>query len=233
MSPATHPAKPPIQVAGIRSLAEAKMLADRGVTHLGYPLVLDHHDEDLPAAEVRKIVAAVGDAATHVLITYLTSPGEILELTRALGVRWVQLHAPMSAAALESLRALAPDLTIIKSVVFGREDVEVTTAAALSWAPFVDWLITDTFDPDTGASGATGRTHDWALSAALARRSPRPVMLAGGLTPENVAQAITAVAPAGVDVHTGVEGPGGFKDPARVSAFVAASRAALEGLARE
>lgn len=208
------------------------MLAERGVTHLGYPLVLDHHEEDLPAEAVREIVAAVGDAATHVLITYLTSPEAILKLTRSLGVRWVQLHAPMPVGALETLRTLAPDLTIIKSVVFGREDVAKTTSEALSWAPFVDWLITDTFDPETGASGATGRTHDWALSAALVRRSPRPVMLAGGLHPENVAQAIEAVAPAGVDVHTGVEGPDGFKDPARVAAFVAASRAALDTLAR-
>jgi len=72
-------------------------------------------------------------------------------------------------------------------------------------------LITDTFAPETGAAGATGRTHDWSVSRRLVELSERPVLLAGGLTAENVRRAILEVRLAGVDVHTGVENAAGRK----------------------
>jgi phosphoribosylanthranilate isomerase len=72
-------------------------------------------------------------------------------------------------------------------------------------SPFVDAFITDTFDPRTGASGATGKTHDWRVSRRLVEISARPVILAGSLTPENVTRAILEVRRAGVDSHTDVE----------------------------
>jgi len=95
----------------------------------------------------------------------------------------------------------------------------------------VDAFITDTYDPATGACGATGRTHDWSVSRKLVELSSRPVLLAGGLTPDNIRQAIGQVRPAGVDAHTGVEGPDGRKDPALVRRFVAEARAAFHALA--
>jgi phosphoribosylanthranilate isomerase len=85
----------------------------------------------------------------------------------------------------------------------------------------VDAFITDTYDPTTGRSGATGKTHAWGVSRRLVELSPKPVILAGGLTPENVRAAVLAVRPAGVDVHTGVEGPDGRKAPRLVEHFVA------------
>ena len=76
-------------------------------------------------------------------------------------------------------------------------------------APLVDCFITDTFDPSTGARGATGKTHDWAVSRRLVEASPKPVILAGGLHPGNLGEAVRGVRPAGVDVHTGIEEPDG------------------------
>ena len=104
-------------------------------------------------------------------------------------------------------------------------------AEVTAFAPHVDGFITDTFDPATGASGATGKTHDRAVSRRLVELSPRPVILAGGLTPENVGRAIRTVRPAGVDVHTGVEDRNGRKDPRRVRAFVAEAEEAFAALA--
>jgi phosphoribosylanthranilate isomerase len=95
---------------------------------------------------------------------------------------------------------------------------------------FVDAFITDTFDPKTGASGATGITHDWSVSHRLVERSDRPVILAGGLTPENVRKAILAVNPAGVDSHTGVEDAAGRKSREKVEKFVTEAQAAYRKL---
>ena len=216
-----------VQVAGIRSVQEAQLLVEEGVTHLGYPLVLDHHPEDLSRGEVRRVIEQVGHAASHVVITYLTEPADIVDLVRGVGATVCQLHAPISVESLRRLKEDAPEIEIIKSVVFHRDAPEPTIERALECSPWVDHFITDTFDPATGASGATGKTHDWSLSRALVLRSPRPVILAGGLTPVNVAEAIRAVAPAGVDVHTGVENADGNKERAQVRAFVHAARDAL------
>jgi phosphoribosylanthranilate isomerase len=146
--------------------------------------------------------------------------GAIADFCRALGARTVQLHGDVSRAELERLRERDPSLTIIKSLVVGRHAVSVLERLAVELAPLVDGFITDTYAPETDASGATGRTHDWAVSRRLVELSPKPVILAGGLTPANVRQAIAAVRPAGVDVHTGVEDASGRKDRGKVLAFV-------------
>jgi phosphoribosylanthranilate isomerase len=84
------------------------------------------------------------------------------------------------------------------------------------------WLL-DAFVPDR--AGGTGSTFNWDL-AREAQRHGRPLFLAGGLTPENVADAIRKVQPFGVDVSSGVEASPGRKDPAKVKAFIAAAKAA-------
>jgi phosphoribosylanthranilate isomerase len=86
--------------------------------------------------------------------------------------------------------------------------------------PFVDAFITDTFDPLTGASGATGKTHDWEISKKFVELSSKPVILAGGLNYQNVFDAILTVKPAGVDVHTSVENIDGKKDKYLLTKFL-------------
>src|SRR5438034_3926177 len=90
--------------------------------------------------------------------------------------------------------------------------------------------ITDTYTPATGAKGATGMVHDWDVSAELVRLSPRPLMLAGGLGPDNVAEAIERVRPAAVDAHTNLEDASGRKDRLKVRRFVAEARRAFAGI---
>lgn len=215
---------PIIQVAGARSVAEARMLAAAGVTHVGLPLRLAYHRPDVTDAEARDIVAALSGLARAVLITYLEDADETLALCRYLGVSGVQLHGAMPLDQARRLRAAAPELFVIKSLVVGRADEAALLATAREHAPFVDAFLTDTFDAATGAAGATGKTHDWAVSARLARTLPRPLILAGGLNPRNVEAAVLAVRPAGVDAHTGLENAAGDKSEELVRAFVTASR---------
>jgi phosphoribosylanthranilate isomerase len=214
-----------VHVAGIKDLAEAKMLVECGVSFLGFPLVLDVHREDLSVQEAAAIVAVMRSRATFFLITYLARSAEILDLCHRLGVGMVQLHAATDVVDLRRLREERPGLRIVKSLIVRSDNCDELADELERFAPWVDAFITDTYDPATGASGATGKTHDWSVSRRLVELSPRPVVLAGGLNPGNVRAAIATVRPAAVDVHTGIEGPDGRKRQDLTEQFVAEARA--------
>lgn len=217
-----------IQVAGIHDLEEARLLMDCGVRHLGFPLRLPVNAQDLSEAEAAAIIRAIRPPCFGVAITYQDSADDIAGLTDDLGAAIVQLHGDIDFGELRRLRQLRPGLRIIKSLVIGERSEPELTAMARELGELVDAFITDTFDPATGASGATGRTHDWGISRRLVEVAPKPVILAGGLRPGNVREAILAVRPAGVDCHTGVEDASGRKDAAKVARFVAEARAGFK-----
>ena len=219
-----------IQIAGVVDAAEAALLRECGVRLLGFPLRLPVHREDLSEAEAGAIIRGLQPPAAGVLITYLDDAREIADFADALGATIMQLHGEVASAELGRLRTLRPGLVVIKSLVVGRHSPAALRAMVEELCPLVDAFITDTFDPATGASGATGKVHDWSVSRELVALSPRPVILAGGLTADNVRRAVIEVGPAGVDAHTGVEGPDGRKDPALVRRFVAEAKAGFAAL---
>ncbi|UCG12203.1 MAG: phosphoribosylanthranilate isomerase [Deltaproteobacteria bacterium] len=222
-----------IQIAGIIDREEAQLLIDCGVEYLGFPLRLPVHKEDLSEAESSKIIRSLTPPHQGVVITYLEDAGEITEFMDLLGARIVQLHGDIGLAQLSRLKGLKPDFEIVKSLVVGKyEDAELV-AMIKKLGPWVEAFIIDTFDRETGACGATGKTHDWDVSRKLVELTDRPVILAGGLTPENVGEAILKVKPAGVDSHTGVEDASGRKVRNKVERFISEAKAAFASLRRE
>jgi phosphoribosylanthranilate isomerase len=215
-----------IQVAGIRSAQEAEMLIECGVDYLGFPFRLDYHREDISETEAARIISRLPDSVKAVVITYLDQAEEIIKLLKILGASTVQLHGDISIEEIKKLKSELPDLRIIKSLIIGKDPFSILLDRVGEFAAVFDAFITDTYDPLTGAIGATGRTHDWEISRKIVRISPKPVILAGGLTPENVKEAILKVKPAGVDVHTGVENNEGYKNKDRVVKFVSKAREA-------
>jgi len=216
-----------IQIAGISDMEEAQILIDCGVRYVGFPLRLPVNQEDLSEEDAAAIIHAIQPGACGIAITYQSDAEEIAGLMDDLGASVIQLHGDISLGELERLKELRPTIKIIKSLVVGEREHDDLVAKARLLGPFVDAFITDTFNPSTGASGATGKTHDWRISRQLVEIAQKPVILAGGLTPENVREAILFVGPAGVDAHTGVEDASGRKDAVKVRAFVAAARAAF------
>jgi phosphoribosylanthranilate isomerase len=209
-----------VQVAGVIDTAEAQLLQQCGVRYLGFPLRLPVHREDLTEQDAAAIINSLAPPVFGVLITYLSEASEIAAFCDELGARIVQLHGDIDQDELKRLKTLDPNLTVIKSLVIGMRDDKALEAMLRELSPFVDAFITDTFDPNTGASGATGKTHDWGVSRRLVELSDRPTILAGGLTPENVQRAILEVRPAGVDSHTGVEDSSGRKSREKVQKFL-------------
>ena len=216
-----------VQIAGVIDAAEAKMLQQCGVRYLGFPLRLPVHHEDLTEEEAAAIIKNLAPPVFGVLITYLSEASKIAAFCHALGARIVQLHGDIDQDELTHLKTLDPNLTVIKSLVVGMRDDKALEAMLRELSPFVDAFITDTFDAKTGASGATGKTHDWRVSRRLVELSPRPIILAGGLTAENVRRAILEVRPAGVDSHTGVEDSTGRKSREKIRKFLSEAKEAF------
>lgn len=233
MNPSRSLPYPAIQIAGVMDRAEADLLVRLGATHLGFPLRLPVHKEDLSEAAAAAIIRALPPTCPGVLITYLERADEVIEFCRQLGARHVQLHGGLAPAEAARLRERDPGLFVIKSLVVRPDNVGSLMTQVRELEPFVDAFITDTFDPRTGASGATGKVHDWAVSVELVKLSSRPVILAGGMRPGNVREAVRRVRPAGVDAHTGVEGPDGRKDEVLVRRFIEEARLGFADLARE
>jgi phosphoribosylanthranilate isomerase len=216
-----------IQIAGVRNLQEALLLASLGADYIGFPLRLSHHPDDLSEGEAAKIVAHLPAAVIPVLITYLNTAEEIRKLTNRLKVTTVQLHGEIRPVEIVRLRRFLPRLRIIKSLIVGQHSLAELASRMREFIPVVDLFITDTYDPVNGATGATGKTHDWQISRQMVESSSLPVILAGGLEPGNVEDAILTVKPFGVDTHTGVENEGGEKDPSLVKEFISRARQAF------
>ncbi|NJD22155.1 MAG: phosphoribosylanthranilate isomerase [Melioribacter sp.] len=213
-----------IQIAGVIDKAEAQMLINAGVDYLGFPLRLPVHKEDLAEEEAVEVIKIISPPHQAVLITYLNKAEEIISFCNKLNVNIVQLHGKISKEEMERTKLLNPDLEIIKSLVVAESNYPELVIMIDTLSDFVDAFITDTFDPATGAEGATGKTHDWSVSRKLVEHSPKPVIIAGGLNPANVKKAILEIRPAGVDVHTGVELKNGRKDLDLVKKFVEESQ---------
>ncbi|AOT61838.1 MULTISPECIES: phosphoribosylanthranilate isomerase [Streptomyces] len=217
-----------VQVAGIIDAAEADLCIGEGADWLGFALRLPSGKDDIPEQDAAAIIKGLEAPHAGVLISYLTDAEEVSRFCDELGVVAVQLHGDVETEQLRLLKELRPELFVLKSLVVKEDNADELLKLVDDTHPFVDMYITDTFDPKTGAKGATGLTHDWNVSAELVRRSPKPLMMAGGLNPENVYDAIRTVKPAAVDAHTGLEGPDGRKDRAKVAKFVAEARRAFD-----
>ncbi len=218
-------AKNLIQIAGIVDQAEAEMLQRCGVTYLGFPLRLPVHREDISEKNATRIIRRLHPPVFGVLITYQDDGREIAEFCASLGVSVLQLHGDIGIEELAKLKEMAPGLLTIKSLVVGLHTQDALESMVARYSGHVDAFITDTYDPATGASGATGKIHDWSISRRLVEMSDRPVILAGGLDADNVRRAVIEVRPAGVDSHTGVEEGSGRKSRRKVKKFIAEAEA--------
>lgn len=222
-----HPDRCLVQIAGIVDKREARMLQDCGVDLLGFPVRLPHGGEDLSEETAEEIIRSLNPETHGVVITYLGDGKAIYALCRELGASIVQIHGNITADELQVLRRQAPDLIIVKTLIVRGDNLTQLIEETDRVAEFVDAFLTDTFDERTLRWGATGTTHDWTISRCLIEYVDRPIILAGGLTPDNVRRAVLEVRPAGVDAHTGVEGPDGRKDRRLVERFVSEARDAL------
>lgn len=201
-----------VKICGVTRLEDARLVVEAGADWLGinfWPQSKRHVDIERGA----QIAAAARAVRADIVVVGVFVNQSVDEITRAAelaGLDYVQLHGDESP---ELCAAIATP--VIKALAM-RADADIARIGAY---PCDIYLI----DTPTVGYGGSGRTFDWSLARA-AVATQKSVVLAGGLTPENVADAVATVRPFGVDVASGVESAPGIKDAGLVASFVARAK---------
>lgn len=218
-----------IQIYAFTIPEEAVAAAEMGVDHIGF--VAGRYDlvpGELSFGEARALRAALPARTTSVALTMATDVNEILRMAEAVEPNIIHVSTDVEDVpekAMEELRKrLAPGIRLMKALPVG--EAKESLDLARRFAPFSDLFLLDTKVTGMPGVGATGRTHDWSISRQIVETFGVPVILAGGLSPENVAESIRKVQPWGVDSNTATNLPGDpvLKDMRRVAEFVQAVR---------
>jgi phosphoribosylanthranilate isomerase len=201
-----------VKVCGLTSVEDARVAIEAGADWLGFVVKHDGPRAIAPA-EARAIVRAL-PVSVVVAVMVSPTPDEALAIAREIGALRVQLHRVEPGS-------WPSDFPLPAAFAVGVDAAGELTSAA---PPAPHLLMLDT--SDARLAGGTGRTFPWETAARLARE--RELLLAGGLGPDNVADAIAAVRPFGVDASSRLEVSPGIKDAGLVRRYVAEARRAAE-----
>ena len=199
----SSPLVPRVKVCCISSLDEARTAIRLGASALGLVSSMLSGPGVIDEATIREIALQVPPPIATFLLTASQDASEIIEQQRRCQTNTLQLVDQLTSGRYEDLRRALPGIALVQVIhVTGEESVE----EALTIAPHVDALLLDSGNPALPVKelGGTGRTHDWRLSRRICAEAAAPVFLAGGLKPDNVAEAVQHVQPFGLDLCSGV-----------------------------
>jgi phosphoribosylanthranilate isomerase len=203
-----------VKVCGHTRTEDIRASVAAGVDAIG---VISDVPVETPREVARERAADLLDAVpplvSGVLVTMPETVDDAEELVAATEPDAVQVHGTLDPQEVEALTASIPQSVLVAL----DHDADLDAYAAVA-----DGLVVDSLDEAGG--GGTGRTHDWDRTADVVESLDIPVLLAGGLNPENVADAVETVRPFGIDVANGVERDGGIKDHDAVERFVDRTR---------
>lgn len=206
-----------IKICGLTRLDQAAAIADLGATDIGF-ICVKKSPRYITPAQIAPIVAGLPQAIGKVGVFAHQSPAEIAEIVAAANLSVVQLHSDESPEFCAEVRTLLPNLEMIKAIRIGdRQSLEI----AKTYESVVDTLLLDAYHPDQ--LGGTGHTINW---QDLQQFFPSiPWLLAGGLKPSNLKEALSLLHPDGIDLSSGVEDAPGQKNLQQVRQLMVNLRA--------
>src|SRR5919202_2289828 len=199
--------KPRVKVCCIASAEEARLAVECGADAVGLVSEMPSGPGVIAEELIAEVAARVPPPVATFLLTCRQDAESIVGQQRRCRVNTIQLCDRIPRGVYGELRAQLPGVSLVQVVhVRGEESVE----EALGAAPHVDALLLDSGNQTLAVKelGGTGRTHDWRLSRRIRDSVSVPVFLAGGLKPQNVAEAVEVVRPFGLDVCSGVRADG-------------------------
>jgi phosphoribosylanthranilate isomerase len=210
-----------VKICGVRTVEDAMKCVAAGADAVG--MLLAPSPRRIPAGRAREIVKSLPPFVTPVIVMMPSAAEEAIEAARMINPGALQLQGDEPPGMLVKIKRALPGIRLIKAVhVGGGREEEMARA----YEGVADAILLDTVSPERGGSG---RTHDWAVSSGIVSSIKKPVVLAGGLNPGNVADAVRAVKPFAVDVASGVEAEGRVKDMALMRAFIRNAKEASNG----
>lgn len=207
-----------VKVSCLRSAEEARQVVSFGVAAIGVASGLPTPTQDLTDEQIAGIAGAVGDETGTFLLTALVDPDEIVEKIGRCGVNTVQLWDRLPLGAYRRIRRALPDVSIAQSIHVV-DETAIDHAREMSAVADALVLTSSNPEPPFRWTDPHGRTHDWEISRRIVESVHVPVILSGGLTERNVADAIRRVRPYGVEVCSGVRA-GGALDTSRLVRFL-------------
>ena len=219
-----------LKICGITNLDDALTAVDAGADAVGF-VFFEKSPRKITGEQARRIIDKLPSNIEKVGVFVLGSDGNIAEIAEQAQLTSVQLHSwgkgtsqlsgPISSGRKHYLAVSASDF-------FDHDNADF--AVSKNGSNAAEWLHAVFLDSGTAQQpGGTGKVFDWQKAVATAGRIQRSglrLVVAGGLTPKNVAEAMRTLEPWGVDVSSGVEAAPGKKDPEKVRAFIAAVRQA-------
>ncbi|MFV2041149.1 MAG: phosphoribosylanthranilate isomerase [Candidatus Hydrothermarchaeales archaeon] len=202
-----------VKICGIASLSDAAVCTELGADFIGNIVEIPGSPRSISQERSKEIFKRLSSSVKGVAVLADKTVDEVIRAADFIRPAFVQLHGGES---LEFVEKVGDEVCcgVIKAVqVKGEESI----SAALEFAEVCDAILLDTPSKKLGGSG---EKHDWSISARIAQQAKSPVFLAGGLNPENVAEAVAAVEPFCVGVSSGVERLPGQKDPEKVKRFI-------------
>ena len=205
-----------VKICGLTRKGDVAMAVSAGADALGF-VFAPGSPRRLTASDAAPLVRSIPPLVTGVGLFVNAPAAEVDETLRVTGLRTVQFHGEESPDYCARFRG---KVTVIKAFrIRDRNSLEGLHA----YADTTDGWLLDAYSPDS--HGGTGQQFDWSLAEAV-RKLSHPILVAGGLKPDNVGDAIQRFRPYAVDVSSGVESSPGQKDSARIAAFVSAVRSA-------
>ena len=214
---------PRVKICCISTREEAALAIEAGAAALGLVSHMPSGPGVIPDSLIAEIAATVPPSIGTFLLTSKQTVDEIIHQHRVCRTNTIQIVDHLTHGTHRDLKRALPGISIVQVIhVTDAESID----EALSVAPHVDAILLDSGNQKLAVKelGGTGRTHDWTLSRTIRERITVPLFLAGGLTPENVAEASGAVRPFGLDLCSGVRTDGEL-DAVKLGRFFAALKA--------
>ena len=225
-----------IKICGIVCIEDVLNAACKGVDAVGFLIGITHTAEDkISVQKAREITGIMPGGMSGIMVTHLTDPGQIIPMIIESGCDCLQIQEDMDIKGLKKIRCELPGFQVIMAIHLSSHvplrKVEQLIDKYSKYEFLVDGFILDSRNPEEDRIGGTGITNDWNAAQMIVKSLSSPVILAGGLNPENVMTAIRKVKPFGVDVNSGVERGGrsldGKKDHRLLGAFIQNAREAF------
>jgi phosphoribosylanthranilate isomerase len=209
-----------VKICGITQPEQGKAIAYAGATALGF-MCVSSSPRYVSVAQIRAVLTQLPENIDNIGVFANSTVDEIVQIVTDSGLTGVQLHGDESTEFCYQVRQSLPNVEIIKALrIRSLEDLE----KAATYITIVNTLLLDAYEPQQ--LGGTGKTLDWKM---LQQFSPScPWFLAGGLTPDNIVEALNQVKPSGIDLSSGVERAPGDKDLDKVVQLFARLRAKTE-----